>query len=600
MQFVNPPLRNVLKDATKNKRPINSTSTSIQASKKARTRVDWITATQLANYMINDSLCDWLELVHKNGKAKEYGLSPINKTLDEFMMFQFENGHKFEEEIINELKKKIEVIHVADNKPSQIKAKIVANLIKKGVPAIHGAPLYNSTNHTCGVADLLVRSDYLHSIVDYVHLTQEEKTRKASNLNGNYHYVVIDIKHSTLQLSSDMTTVCKYGRSPAYKAQLRVYNQALGLLQGYTPRYAYLLERRWNNKTKSSFSNEPFNRLGVIDYGGNDFKYIEKTNEAINWVKTVRKSWHKWTINPPSVPELYPNMNVQTSLYYMPNKREIAKNIGEITLIRGCGPIHRENAHSQGIMSWKDPRCISSLLGLKGQTGIITDKILEVNRSGISTLSPIISNLFDWKVECDEVYVDFETLSDLCSDMSNVCDQPRKECIFMIGVGQVKDEKWTYTSFIAEACTPDAEWTILEKFTKYLESIGNPKIYFWHAEKTFWKKATIRQYTHGRALKPLDMCDLTCIFKEEPIAIEGCFTYRLKDVAEALYKKGLITAHPTSDCCDGVTAMLRAWKHYNDTKDTEVIKDITIYNEFDCKAMREILEYLRIESLGTK
>lgn len=565
----------------------------IQPSKKKRTKIDWITATQLANYMINDPLCDWLELVHKNGKSKDYGLSPVSKTLDEFMTFQFENGHKFEAEIINELKKKIEIVHVADNKPTQRLAKIVAKLIKKGVPAIHGAPLYNHTNHTCGVADLLVRSDYLHHVVDYNHLNQEEKTRKASNLSGNYHYVVIDIKHSTLHLSANMINVCKTGRIPAYKAQLQVYNQALGLIQGYTPRYAYLLERRWNSKTKVAFSNEPFNRLGVIDYAGPDFKYIRKTADAINWVKSVRKSWHTWTVNPPSIPELFPNMNLQTSLYYMPNKREIANNIGEITLIRGCGVAHRENAHSQGVMSWKDPKCVSLLLGLNGKDGAIADKILEINRNGHVYQQKIASNLFDWKVECNEVYVDFETLSDLCSDFSNVCDQLRKEYIFMIGIGQIKAGKWTYTSFIADTCNAEAEWDILEKFTKHLESIGNPKIYFWHAEKIFWNKAVIRQYSHGRVLRSLDMCDITRIFKDEPIAIEGCFTYRLKEVAAALYNKGLIKAHPISTCTDGINAMLGAWKYYYESKNKEVMSDITVYNEFDCKAMCEILEYLR-------
>jgi hypothetical protein len=594
MQVVNS-FQNVIKDTCSTKRilPLEDG----YPSKKKRTKIDWITATQLANYMINDPLCDWLELVHKNGKSKEYDLSPVSKTLGEFMKFQFENGHKFEAEVIDELKKKIEVVHVADNKPSQKLAKTVAKLLKKGVPAIHGAPLYNHTNHTCGVADLLVRSDYLQHIVDYEHLNQEEKTRKASNLSGNYHYVVIDIKHSTLNLSANTTSICKSGRTPAYKAQLQVYNQALGLLQGYTPRYAYLLERRWNNKTRSSFSNGPFNRLGVIDYAGADFSYIKKTTDAINWVKSVRKHWDKWTVNPPSVPELFPNMNVQTSLYYMPNKREIANNIGEITLIRGCGIAHRENAHSQGVMSWKDPRCVSSLLGLKGKSGSIADKILEINRNGNACQQKITSNLFDWKVECDEVYVDFETLSDLCSGRTNVCDQLRQEYVFMIGVGQVKAEKWTYTSFIADACTPDAEWILLEKFTKYLESIGNPKIYFWHAEKIFWSKAITRQYSQGRVLKSLDMCDITRIFKDGPIAIEGCFTYRLKDVASALYKKGLIKAHPISTCTDGVMAMIGAWKYYNEFKNKEVLDDITVYNEFDCKAMCEILEYLRSTTL---
>jgi len=51
-------------------------------------------------------------------------------------------------------------------------------------------------------------------------------------------------------------------------------------------------------------------------------------------------------------------------------------------------------------------------------------------------------------------------------------------------------------------------------------------------------------------------------------------------------------------------AMLNAWKYYidlrspvwdkNETRDETIMNDIILYNQFDCKVLYEILEYMRI------
>ena len=43
-------------------------------------------------------------------------------------------------------------------------------------------------------------------------------------------------------------------------------------------------------------------------------------------------------------------------------------------------------------------------------------------------------------------------------------------------------------------------------------------------------------------------------------------------------------------------AMIKAWKCYNnmsDPKNSSIMKDIEKYNEFDCKALFDIMKYIR-------
>ena len=45
-----------------------------------------------------------------------------------------------------------------------------------------------------------------------------------------------------------------------------------------------------------------------------------------------------------------------------------------------------------------------------------------------------------------------------------------------------------------------------------------------------------------------------------------------------------------------MTAMVNAWKCYRDCANpakSDIMKDIAKYNEFDCKVLWEIIEYLR-------
>ena len=89
-----------------------------------------------------------------------------------------------------------------------------------------------------------------------------------------------------------------------------------------------------------------------------------------------------------------------------------------------------------------------------------------------------------------------------------------------------------------------------DDFVNFLEEMGNPKIWYWHAEDRFWKSACANHFDRLcddqeeffkiRDKWELDnMCDLARLFRQEPIVIKGVFDYGLKNIAKAMNKHGM-------------------------------------------------------------
>jgi hypothetical protein len=107
------------------------------------------------------------------------------------------------------------------------------------------------------------------------------------------------------------------------------------------------------NKENGTHIGDPFDKLGMIDFEKIDKDYIEKTQLAVKWIRDVDENWKKWSVNPPTRKELYPNMCVESGKYQR-EKEKIALQIGDITSIYYYGVKNRDNALSSGIKSWKD------------------------------------------------------------------------------------------------------------------------------------------------------------------------------------------------------------------------------------------------------
>lgn len=584
----------------------------------------WIAATATRNYMMNDALVDYLKLYHRRSFR-----SPVPAhTKDSLNYYLLARGIIFEDQLIQYMKSKGVKCRTVSNIINDETVHKTIQYMKQGIPVIHSAPVRNRYNNTHGIVDLLVRSDYLATIVNQPPPTCEDtRCIRAPKLKGKYHYVVIDIKWSTLPLRSDGVHILNDTKFKAYKSQLWIYTKAVSHIQGYESQYAYIIGRRWRYYSKGErFScTSCLDKLGVVDFKGKDSQYPKETNNAIKWLREVRKNGHKWSLYPPSRPELYPNMSQSGNWDGV--KYEIAKRIGEITMIWNCGVRNREFARiNNNITSWHDPNCSSETIGISGQRASIIDKIIEINRDSSDVVvkpKRIESSFQQWRDRINEVFVDFETMIDICSPMDELPEQRKTDMIFMIGVGYMKKGQYVYKSFIANSLTPSAEYTIMDNFYKFMVELGSPRMWFWHAEERFWSIAEKRQFNYHANTDPEldtdmfqkysdpdildhisddwsnnmgDWCDLSVLFRSEPIVIKGCFGYSLKHIAHGLYSHGLIRTKIESECNNGNTAVVKAIKTYEQSsnpQDSPAMKDIELYNKFDCKVLYDILTYLR-------
>ena len=94
------------------------------------------------------------------------------------------------------------------------------------------------------------------------------------------------------------------------------------------------------------------------------------------------------------------------------------------------------------------------------------------------------------------------------------------------------------------------------------------------------------------------MIDLLSYFKSEPITIQGCFGYGLKEIVKQLYNHNLIKNQWIDDT-DGLEAMMQFIKKSPLAENKNIplkryteIKKIIYYNYMDCRVIIDILEML--------
>lgn len=598
----------------------------------------WVAATDTRNYLLKDPFVDWLQthyspFVTKNPNYTRKVLSAVKSSRNRrnFHEFIMEQGNLFESQVVALIcqdfgNETLRAIGGELNAHSPQKVQETLDAMNEGVPFIHGGLLHNPENQTYGIPDLLVRSDWINKLVAIKPLLRVETTLSAARLKDpatskapKYHYRVIDIKFTTLNLRSDGVHILNSKCFPAYKAQLWIYNEALARVQGYKPSEVYILGRRWKFSSKGeTFSgNSCFDRLGVINYITIDSEYSLKTQAAISWVREVRSEGaENWNIikTPLEREELYPNMSNNHDYPWRSVKKALAKQTGEITSLWMMGVKNRKRAHEEGVYEWTDPKCTVDVLGVTGEfTRGILKKMIKINRprKRRRKIEPrvIKNNLKNWQRPEDiEFFVDFETVNDILTDFSDMPSVKTTSLIFMIGVGYINPltQGWEYRNFTVNSLTLKEERRICQEFSDFIQTEGEiygvsyPSCFHWApAEERFWNDAYER---HGGLDQEWEWVDLLQVFKEEPIVIEGCMGFSLKKVAKAMHKHGYIKTiwDSGSSCIDGREAMMGAWKAHKEAKirgtsmrNMPEMKEVAKYNEVDIKVMQEIIEYLR-------
>ena len=588
---------------------------------------DWVAASKTRNSALNDHCLDYFRAFNiRNFKDKpkkmKFSFEPSSKyerihkepiDASSFVDLLLINGNEFENKIIKDLKINfknnfIKICESNESRNMKYFEKTLENM-KKGIPIINQAVLYNFEHKVFGSADLLVRSDYINKLVNTKLLNDDDINIKAPLLD-KYHYRVIDVKFSKLNFNSDGKTIRNCNNVKPFKTQIAIYNLALGEMQGYLPNQSYILGNGWilnktiNKQKIEEFESNPFDKLGVVDYKEKDKKYYSSALDAVNWIKELNNR-DDLTHDPPNDLRIYPNMCNSYDGFYHKIKREIADKYNEITNIWNCGYENRENAFNKNIMSWKDSNCNSKNLGINGKkTSEMVDNILNFNRKRdkIINIKKLSHNNDNWRNDDLTFYVDFETIgSILLNSNQKTILNIVGDYIFMIGVGWKcpEEQEWNYKCLYVNQITLIEEKRIIKEFNYLILNLknkykSNAKVIHWsNAEKSFYNKVNLR---YGNIFENVNWFDLLRFFKDNNILILDSLNFSLKSIATNMYKYGLIQSTWADDITSGADAMFFSWQEYikyDNIISSEKFKDVIFYNEIDCKTMYEIFEYLK-------
>ena len=564
---------------------------NINPEQTHRVTSDWVKATGIKNYIMDDTIID---IINKN-KSEETNINIMKDDTEENELFEerLTRGIQFERDIVDMLIKKyyldfVKICESYDAKNIDM-FNLTLNHIKKGTPIIHQAVLHDPISKIYGCVDLLVRSDWLNKIFGS-YIPDEDI------VNNTIHYVVVDIKFHRLQYNSDGKSVRNEGMIKVFKSQLYIYNKAIGYMQNYVPRYAYILGRGWlktnidNGNTITEKNNDPFDKPGYIDFIDNDKDIVVKSENALKWLNELKNNPFDET--KPKYNHSYPNMHNSVQLSGKKRKLSIAEETNELTLLGYVGVKQRKLALDQGITSYKDPELTGSKLGLTGKTEKIINTLIENQNLDI----PIKG-----KYECPslkdvEVFLDFEYLYSFDED---------ENIPYLCGIGYIDKNivsfdgstelvggpLWNFEYVLLDDISIESRNKMCQDIIEILEKIKTTHIYTWSDVDRRLLTNECKKFNLDDKIFDLKWIDMYRFCLNNHINFKGAKGYGLKEIGRVLYELNLTNIKWHKNLSS--SSIVGATKHYYKNvkwNPTTLLE----YNHVDCRMIYEILKNLRL------
>ncbi|MCH7905626.1 MAG: ribonuclease H-like domain-containing protein [Armatimonadetes bacterium] len=509
---------------------------------------DWIYASELYNWTNGDQLLDWLDMFGlESGYAKDEEDENYIEEAD-LSVFTRSKGNEFEDRVLDLIRDRfdVQVVDGARGNHDSVYEQ-TTRLIQQGQEIIYQGLVRDDERRVFGVPDLIVRGDAMDQLVP-------------GSLDGDADtYYVVDIKYKGLGLNKKGDLSSKHNWE---KVQLALYEGALAKMLNRDLARSYILGRSAGNGSVSCFD-----ALGWAKPG--DPRTLVNVEEGLQWIRDLREHGKDWTLDPPSDPRLAPNTK--------------SKNSGD----------------------WK-----GVFEALTASEDREVDEVPPVSPAHIS------ANRADWIENLGiEFYVDFETLNSLNDDFTKLPNMNGKPMIFMIGCGHEENSDFVFKVWTMEEETYEEEKRIIEEWLAYMEetrkrlasNIEQPHIFHWfrHEPGELGKAADRHDQPQWKDVPWYDL--LKKLMKEEPVMVRGTQGHSLKPITRSMESMGLIeTVWAESQVSGGTEAMTAAWWCYEQVMKTGVpvreaaldgrdplMPEVESYNEVDCKAMWEILHYLR-------
>ena len=433
-------------------------------------------------------------------------------------------------------------------------------------------------------------------------------------------YIVVDVLYKILQFNADQTDLLNQGSLYYQKCKMWLASECLrpyvtGLKHGY------FFGKEYRHKGTVLPKRETIGRFALRSLKGPIDLYKPSIKNALKWLQRLHTNRDKWVLEPePSVRELYPNMNQKDGIWSTEKKR-VAEAIQEITLVWNITYEKRCILVDKGITKWSDPILLGQIYPYKvkdNKRQLVQEQMIHINSQTDLKISPrrlkkpgFIGIIKD---QSNSIILDIESTSNLKETESyfedlGIVEKPR---ICIIGTilnqgsfkASDKDKELIFKDFTIRYLTNEEEEIIIRYWVSFLkkrfkDSSAKQPIKVYH-----WGQAEVSYITYMKTKYPkiqypeFQMINLLNYFREEPITIQGCFGYGLKEIVKQLYNLQLIETTWTEDV-SGLDAMTQIMKTSEEAllkkiplkRFTEIKKMIT-YNYYDCRVIVDLLRLL--------
>lgn len=529
---------------------------------------------RLKNSIQNDPLSDWFEKI--NEKYQCY--KKEEKTTFELELKEKKQQYKLD--FFSFLKHHYQYYFGINLDHDQMKK----NLKNKTVGIFIQCDLYHKKYDILLRPDLIIHRDIFREIFNEVTIELPE-------------YIVADIIYKTVHFNTDKTDLLNDYNLYYQKCKMYLCSQCIDK----SFKIGYLFAKEYRHKDNILRKKES---IGYFQFT-NDMK--NKIEEGLGWIDNLNHYYDDWLIYPkPTISELYPNMNIKTGPWYKEKKR-LAELINEITLVWNISYHKRCILHDKGIYTWSDPILLRNIYPYEihdSKRELIQEKMIHMNKQDELKIQPrrIKSRDFIHHILNREnsIILDIESVLRLDEKESYFTEDINLENPRICIIGTIINKTDSFKDFTIKYLSDEEEKKIIQYWLIYLnKSIKSNKIKVYHwgnAEKVYLDY--MKNKYPDLKYPEFELIDILKYFKEEPITIQGCFGYGLKEIVKQLYSHKLIE-NQWQDDTDGLEAMIQIMKKSQEAELKNIplkrfneIKKIIYYNYMDCKVIVDILQML--------
>ncbi len=493
------------------------------------------------NFIQKDTLLDWLELFGKSA-----GFYKKKSKLQEML---FSSGVEMEKNVLEKIKTTRNIVDLThlkfQNYTHQSKT---IEMMKKKTDIIYQGLLCGGEEYKnkrpYGLPDLIIRKDIFHQ------MTENKFNREEDDNENKYmenDYVIVDVKRS-LKLNKNNTVSKSTSNYAWLEFQLCVYEEFL----------ANQLNRNYNDVFICSM-----NKNGELEFGRVPFVKPE-IKTIINYLEELKTQGDKWIPYPkPTCKFMYPNMKNIYDNEWRHVKEDIAKKIGELTLLPYVSVAIREQLWSQNVFSMRDEG--------------IEDVLEKIPRVPKFVVNIVLANKQEGsEINADKVKEDLLQIIDNRKLLFVDLETSRNNKVFLSCVYNLENKEYKHF-WCGKDDIIDNECRVLNETKEYIRELQKETVQNDDKEEEKHEKREkyCVVYYGGQEAKLLDIkngLDLYEIVKQNHYAKHGLMSYGLKDIYNESFRRKIETK-----ITNGYDAMCL----YDNSEDEGIKNDLYEYVQKD-------------------